>query len=116
MSEKTTLLSGAEPAGQVQIAGDVIAVIAKTAVLEVEGVAGMAGYFTGRLGRKKPSKGVTLQVKDGDVNITVEIVVKSGAKIQDVAKDVQQKVKNAIETMTGFTANQVNVLVSGLVA
>ena len=116
MSEKTTFTCCAESSGQVQIAGDVIASIARTAVLEAEGVAGMAGYFAGRLGRKKPSKGVTIKVTDGDVNITVEIVVKSGAKIQAVAKDVQQRVKNAIETMTGFAASEVNVLVSGLVA
>ena len=120
MSEKTTFTCCAESSGQVQIAGDVIASIARTAVLEAEGVAGMAGYFTGdlagRLSRKKPSKGVAIKVTDGDVNITVEIVVKSGTKIQSVAKDVQQKVKNAIETMTGFTANEVNVFVSGLVA
>lgn len=113
MSEKVNLT------GQVQITEEVVASIASTAVLEAEGVAGMASHFTGdlagRLSRKKPAKGVALQIKDGNVKISVEIVTRSGAKIQAVARDVQEKVKNAIETMTGFTANEVNVVVAGLV-
>ena len=114
MSEDTKL------SGHVQIADEVIANIASTAVLEAEGVAGMAGYFTGdiagKLGRKRQAKGVALRVEEGNVFISVDIVVRSGVKIQDVAKDVQQKVKNAIETMTGYTAEEVHVNVTGLVA
>jgi len=108
------------PAGQIQVADEVIATIASTAVLEAEGVAGMGGYFAGditsKLSRKKPSKGVTLRVEDGKVYISVDILVRSGTKMQAVAQDVQQKVKTAIETMTGFTADEVNVNITGLVA
>lgn len=115
MSEVTTL-----PTGQMKIADEVIASIASTAVLEAEGVAGMAGHFTGdiagKLSRKRPAKGVTLQTEQGKLQISVAILVHGGVKIQEVAKDVQQKVKNAIETMTGFTAEEVNVHIAGLVA
>jgi uncharacterized alkaline shock family protein YloU len=114
MSENNTV------SGNLQIADEVIASIAGTAVLEAEGVAGMAGYFTGdiasKLSRKKPAKGVSLHVENENVSVSVEIVVKSGVKVQDVAKDVQQKVKTAIETMTSFNVDEVHVHVTGLVA
>ena len=99
-------------AGQVQIADEVIAAIASAAALEAEGVAGMASNFR----RKKQNKGVAVRVEDGKVRISVDISVVSGVKIQSVASDVQQKVKTAIETMTGYTAVEVNVNVTGLVA
>ena len=106
------------PTGHVKIANEVIASITSAAVLEAEGVAGMAGHldFAGKLGRKRPSKGVTLQTEQGKVQISVAILVRGGVKIQEIAKDVQQKVKIAVETMTGFTAVEVNVHVTGLIA
>ena len=112
MSENTNLT------GQVKIADEVIASIASTAVLESDGVAGLGGLndLTGRLRGKAAKKGVSLTTDGQNVQITVGITVKSGVKIQDVALDVQQKVKTAIETMTGFTAIEVNVQVVGLVA
>ena len=109
--------------GQLRIADEVIASIASTAVLEAEGVAGLAGYLPnwsgdikGKLSRKRSAKSVTLQINEGKVRVSVAIVVHSGVKIQAVAKDVQQRVKNAVETMTGFDADEVNVHVAGLLA
>jgi uncharacterized alkaline shock family protein YloU len=118
MSEMSPAYGGSS--GVVQIADEVIATIARTAALEAEGVAGMASYFTGdiasKIGRKKPTKGIALQVTNENVKITVQIMVKSGVEIQSVAKDVQQKIKSAVEIMTNYTASEVNVFVSGLVA
>jgi uncharacterized alkaline shock family protein YloU len=107
-------------AGEVKIADDVLANIASTAVLEAEGVAGMAGQFTGEFAgmlRKKQAKGVRLQVEEGQgtIKVSVDIMIKSGEKIQNVALDVQKKIKDAMETMTGYEANEVNVQVIGLV-
>ena len=109
--------------GKVRIADDVIASIASTAALEVEGVAGMARYFPtwsgtggGVLSRKRPAKSVTLQVSESTVQISLAIMICNGVKIQAVANDVQQRVKNAVETMTGFVAGEVNVHVAGLIA
>ena len=103
--------------GKVKIADEVLANIAGTAVLEAEGVVAMSNQmdFAGRL-RGKASKGVNLSVQDEHVQISIGIVVKSGVKIQDVALDVQQRVKTAIETMTGFNVSEVNIQVVGLVA
>ncbi len=98
--------------GQVRIADDALAVIAGTAALEAEGVAGLSGAS---LGRKQLSKGVAIAVEGDTLCATVEIIVKPGVKIQDVSRDVQQKVKNAIETMTGLTVKEVNVGVSAQV-
>ena len=115
MSEIITesVARGEEPKGHIKIADEVVASIASTAVLEADGVAGMAGYFGGR---KKAAKGVALKIEEGKVRISIAIMVYNGVKIQAVAKDVQQKVKDAVETMTGFVAEEINVHVSGLVA
>lgn len=104
----------------IHISDAVIATIASTAVLEAEGVAGMSGNFAGEIAgkpsRKKYTKGVCLKVEGETVQVSVGIVVQGGAKIQKVAQDVQQRVKNAIETMTGFTISEVNVQVTGMSA
>ena len=106
-----------ENLGKVKIADEVLANIVSTAVLEAEGVAGLGNQldFSGRW-LTKTTKGVNLSVQDEDVKISVSVMVKNGAKIQEVALDVQQKVKNAIEIMTGFNVCEVNVQVVGLVA
>jgi len=105
-----------ENLGKVKIADEVLVNIASTAVLEAEGVAGMSNQmdFTDILRGK--SKGISLNVTEEEVQISISIVVKSGVKIQDVALDVQQRVKGAIETMTGFIVGEVNIQVVGLVA
>jgi uncharacterized alkaline shock family protein YloU len=104
--------------GKVRIADDVFAVIAGTAALEVEGVAGLAGHLAEdiaeKLGRRYLGKGVTIKVENNAVSITTDISVKSGVKIQDIGREVQDKIKNAVETMTGLTVAEVNVSVSTL--
>jgi uncharacterized alkaline shock family protein YloU len=100
------------PAGIVQINDDVIASIARVAALEAEGIAGMAG----KLYRKKGVKGVTVITQEDSVLITLDIVIQNTGKMQDIAKDVQQKVKTAIETMTNYTAKEVNIHIAGIVA
>lgn len=104
--------------GQVQIADGVIAVIAGTAALEAEGIAGMAGNFAGeiieKLGRKNFSKGVNINVEDKSVVINLNLIVKFGFKINETALDVQKRVKTAVETMTGLSVSSVNVNVTGI--
>lgn len=104
--------------GQVQIADDVISVIAGTAALEAEGIAGMVGNFAGeiieKLGRKNFSKGVDIAVEEKNVVINLSLIVKFGFKINEAALDVQKRVKTAVETMTGLSVAAVNINVSGL--
>jgi len=100
--------------GQIQIADDVIAVIAGTASLEVDGVAGMSGNLgdiVGKLGYRNMSKGVKVEVSDGSARLEISVVVKFGYKIQEVSANVQKRVKTAVEMMTGLSVDEVNVLV-----
>lgn len=102
--------------GQVQIADDVIAVIAEIAALEVEGMAGVGlgkPDIVNTIRGKKASKGIKVEVGEGEVTIDVFVVIKYGVKIQDVCLKVQEKVKNSIETMTGLNVPTINVHVIG---
>ncbi|MFD1955855.1 Asp23/Gls24 family envelope stress response protein [Paenibacillus thailandensis] len=99
--------------GTIQIAPEVIAVIAGLATIEVEGVAGMSGGFAGGiaelLGRKNLSKGVKVEVGQREAAIDVSIIVEYGNKIPEIAVQIQHNVKRSIEMMTGLTVVEVNV-------
>ena len=114
MIELKTSLDGS---GTVLVAEEVISIIAGTAAMEVEGVSA-AGNFTGEiaeiLGKKNLSKGVKLSVNDNVVSIDINIQVQFGYKIKEVSEEVQRKVKNAVETMVGLSAPEVNINVSGV--
>ncbi|MGN0205083.1 MAG: Asp23/Gls24 family envelope stress response protein [Coprococcus sp.] len=102
--------------GEVQIADEVVAIIAGIAATEVEGVAAMAGNiqkeFISKLGMKVLSKGVRISVEEGNVSVDLSIILDYGYSIPGVTKDVQEKVKNAIETMTGLSVADVNIRVA----
>lgn len=105
--------------GQVQISDDVLAIISGTAALEVEGVVGLPSNFSGDivglLGKKNFSKGVKIELaQDGNLKIEINLLVKFGYKIQDISLSVQQKVKSAIETMTGLNTSEINIHVTGV--
>ena len=103
----------------IKIADDVVAVIAGKAVSEVEGVSGMAGGFAGGItevlsGKKNLSKGIKVDVDDREAKIDVNIIVEYGVRIPDVAFDIQNRVKKAVEAMTGLKVASVNVHVQGV--
>lgn len=101
--------------GEVQIADEVVAIIGGLAAMEVEGVASMAGNATreliSKLGMKTLSKGVKVDVLDGIVTVSLALNLKYGYGIMDVSGKVQEKVKTAIENMTGLTVADVNIRV-----
>jgi len=105
--------------GQVNISDNVISVIAGTAALQTDGVVGMSGNFAGdiieMLGKKNFSKGVTISIENKNVCISLDIIVKFGSKVHQVAYTVQKNVKTAIETMTGLSVVNVNINISNLV-
>ena len=105
-----------EDVGQVQIADEVVAVIAGLAATEVEGVAKMSGNITNeivsKLGMKKLSKGVT--ITGTQVDVTLNLVLSYGVSIPKTSQEVQDKVKSAIETMTGLTVSEVNIRIAGI--
>ena len=105
--------------GNIQIAPEVIEIIAGLATVEVDGVAGMSGGFASGvaeiLGRKNLSKGVKVQVGQKEAAVDVSIIVEYGKRIPEVAAEIQSNVKNAIESMTGLTVVEVNVHVLDVV-
>lgn len=103
--------------GQVQIADDVIAVIAEIAALEVEGMVAIGQGkpdLVQTIRGKKASKSIKVEVDEDNVTIDVFAVIKYGVKIQEVCLKVQEKVKNSIETMTGLNVPIINVHVIGV--
>ena len=108
-----------ESTGVVRISDDVLAIIAGAAALEAEGVAGLAGYYSSDINnkavRKHLAKGVNVSVTGDSVSFHLAISVKFGTKLQDVSREVQQRVKGAIETMTGLAVVEVNVSIGALV-
>ena len=104
--------------GEVVIADEVVAVIAGLAAMEVEGVASMAGNATreliSKIGIKSLSKGVRVDILEGVVTVALVFNIKYGYNIMAVTTRVQEKVKTAIENMTGLTVADVNVRVAGV--
>ena len=103
----------------IKISDDVVAVIAGVAVSEVAGVAGMAGGFAGGIsevfsGKKNLAKGIKADINEGNVKIDVNIIVEYGSRIPDVAFEIQNRVKKAVESMTGLKVEEVNVHVQGV--
>ena len=104
--------------GEVKIADEVVAIIAALAATEVEGVASMAGNITneviGKLGIKNLSKGAKVDVLEGVVTVSLALNIKHNYSIVDVTGKVQEKVKNAVENMTGLEVADVNIKVAGV--
>ena len=104
--------------GQVQIADEVVAIIAGLAATEVEGVASMAGNITyelvRKLGKKSLSKGIRVKVEDGIVNVNVALNIAYGYSVPKTCKKVQEKVKAAIENMTGLEVEKVDIQIANV--
>ena len=104
--------------GEVQIADEVVAIIAGLAATEVNGVASMAGNITNelvsKLGMKNLSKGVKVTVEESSVLVDITLNLKYGTQIPAVSAKVQDKVKSAIETMTGLSVTEVNIKVASV--
>lgn len=104
--------------GEVKIADEVVGIIAALAATEVEGVASMAGNITNelisRLGMKNLSKGVKVDVLEGVVTVSLALNMKYNYSIMDVSAKVREKVKSAVENMTGLEVADVNVKVAGV--
>lgn len=104
--------------GVVQIADDVVAMIASLATTEVEGVSAMAGNITnelmGKVGMKKLTKGVRVDVMENNVTVDLVMTVEYGYNIPATCQQVQTKVKAAIENMTGLNCTDVNIRIAGV--
>ncbi|URN94258.1 MAG: Asp23/Gls24 family envelope stress response protein [Candidatus Pristimantibacillus lignocellulolyticus] len=99
--------------GTIQIAPEVIEVIAGLATVEVDGIAGMSGGLAGGiaelLGKKNVAKGVKVEVGQREAAVDVSVIIQYGHKIPEVANNVQENIKRSIEMMTGLSVVEVNV-------
>ena len=104
--------------GEVRIADEVVAIIAGLAATEVEGVSSMAGNITNelvsKLGMKNLSKGIKVEVLENVVKIDVALNIRFGYAIPEVSAKVQERVKSAIENMTGLEVGNINVRIAGV--
>ena len=99
----------------IKISDDVVSVIAGVAVSEVPGVAQMSGGLSEVLsGKKNLSKGIKVETGEKETKIDVNIIVEYGVRIPDVAFEIQNKVKKAVESMTGLKVVEVNVHIQGV--
>lgn len=116
---KEYLIQGHED-GTILISDEVICTIAAAAVMEVEGVVSLntniGSDLAEILGVKMLGKGIKLTVEESNVTIECAVVLSYGYDVVEVAKNVQQSVKNAVESMTGFQVERVDVNVSAITA
>ena len=118
IEKSTVVLKEDDSIGAVQIADDVVAMIASLATTEIEGVSAMAGNVTNELmskvGMKNLTKGVKVDVQENNVTVDLAVTMEYGYNIPATCQKVQQKVKAAIENMTGLTCTDVNIRIAGV--
>ena len=104
--------------GVVRISNDAISTIASIAAMEVRGVCKMGGgaprAFIDAFFKRFSSRGVKIEMKDGEAKLTVSIIVEYGIDIPRVADEVQENVKRAVEKMAGLVPSEVDVIVEGV--
>lgn len=120
---KNGCITDADGFGTVKIANDVVAMIAGLAATEVDGVSAMSGNITdelmGKVGIanmaiKKQTKGVKVDILEGTVSVDLALTLEYGYNIPATCNKVQEKVKSALETMTGFEVSDVNIRIIGI--
>ena len=105
--------------GSLQISTEVIAKLARCAALEVEGVAEVSHGKQGKtvkelLEMASIQPPVTVEMRDGTAEITLELIVRYGTRIPTMAEKVHQSVKSAVQNMTNVTVSRVNIVIAGL--
>ena len=104
--------------GKVGITEEVLAVMAGIAAMDVEGTASINRTATrqliAKLGMKSLADGVRVTEKDGAVNVRLNLNLDYGVSVAEVSQKVQEKVKNALESMTGLTVESVDVSIAGV--
>jgi uncharacterized alkaline shock family protein YloU len=104
--------------GIIRISDDVISIIVGLAALDTPGIASMSGGISeglaNRMSGKNAKKGVFVEVMESEAAIHLRVIVNYGTMIQDVCRDLQENVREAVENMTGLRVVEVNVKVESL--
>lgn len=118
LDRKTLVLQEDESIGAVQIADDVVAMIASFAASEVDGVSAVGNNLKNdlmsKVGVKNVAKGVRVDVKESGVVVDVVVTMEYGYNIPVTSRKIQDKVKAAVENMTGLKCLEVNVRIAGV--
>ena len=101
-----------EPIGNIKISVDVVSTIAGIATTEIDGFAGGIAEMFGA--KKNPSKGVKVDMNETTATIDLYIVVDYGVRIPELSWEIQENVKNSVETMTGLDVQKVNIHIEGV--
>jgi uncharacterized alkaline shock family protein YloU len=103
---------------KIKISEEVVAAIAGIAAAEDENVASMSAGFidgiAGMIGKKTPGRGIKVEMKEDQVNIDIAVIIQYGCKIHEVARSMQDRVRKAVEEMTGLKVTSINVNVLGV--
>lgn len=116
MEENKTL----ENTSSVKISDDVVQIIAGIAAGEIDGVHGMSNSLAGGIaellgGKKSVSRGVKVTITDNNIAvIDLHVIVRYGARIPDVAWNIQERVKDEVESLTGLSVEKVNIHIDGI--
>ena len=117
-NKNTYVLQEDDNIGTVQIADEVVAMIASLATTEVEGVSSMTGTISNELmskvGVKNLTKGVKVEVIGSSVKVELTVMMDYGYNIPATSQKVQERVKNAIENMIGLEVTDVNLRIAGV--
>ena len=102
--------------GEVKIADEVVAIIAGLAAAEVKGVRSMSGVSSEKNGKhsRNLSKGVKVSVTDSVVTVEISVVLEYGYSIPETSRQIQERIKTAIENMTGLHVAEINVRIAGV--
>ncbi len=118
MEEENLRTKDVDSYGEVRIADDVVGNIAGIAATEIEGVAGTVGNMTkelmSRMGMTRRSKGVKVVIDGNIVTVDLALIMKYGYNIPITSKQVQERVKSAIENMTGLRVSNVGIRIVGV--
>ena len=116
MADNKEYMTHQENMGTIQISEDVVASIAGSAAMEVEGVSGLlSGNVTDLVGGKKmTAKGVRVEMVDEAIVVNLFLTIRYGCAVAEVAQKVQNSVYSAMQDMTGFDVKSVNVHVGGI--
>ena len=116
MGENREYITHPDEKGSINISEDVVCAVAAAAALETEGVAALSGGrdLTELVGKKNPGRGVRISVEGETVKVDLWLTVRLGVSVNKVGQKVQEAVTSSIESMTGFTVDQVNVHITGV--
>ena len=118
MAENKEYISREEELGHINISEEVLSAIAGAAALEVEGVAGLGSGFgadvSSVVNRKALTRSVRLDMDNDEVSVGIAVLVKYGYVVPDVAREVQEAIKSAMENTSGLNVVCVNVTVAGV--